>query len=90
MELRCERASEASWRVSRLTKAVNTFCSIYGITRPQLSALIDAMEDQKGILHIYWKDGLESTPEQRRVFGISWGICGEPEENVRHHEPSVI
>lgn len=80
MHINAHRQDTESWRVSRLHKAVDTFCAVFGVTREQADVLIRAIQDRKGELFVDWHH--EPTDRQREAMAIAWGICGET--NVHH------
>jgi hypothetical protein len=87
MLMSANRWETESWRISRLEKARYCFCAIYGITKEQASALIDAIHDHKGILAVMWHKKQSPTPEQIRAWGLAWELAGECKENVSHNDP---
>lgn len=75
---------DESWRKSRLKKAFQIFCRIYGITEDQAELLVQSLHDQKGHLFVQWVDLCAPTDEQKRAFAIAWETCGEAGNMVQH------
>lgn len=64
-----------SWRIDRLTKTANVFCTIVGINRKQLDLLVVSLTDHKGSLHVHW---IESPSDRfMHAFADAWKLCGE-------------
>lgn len=74
-----------SWRIDRLVKAADVFCTITGIARKQLDLLVDELMDHKGDLIVTWIE----TPSSRfmHAFDDAWKLCGE--QISWHRAPDV-
>ena len=66
-----------SWRVDRLVKAADVFCTITGVARKQLDLLVAELRDDKGDLIVTWLE----QPSQRFMlaFDDAWKQCSEHE-----------
>ncbi len=69
-------------RQARLHKTVRIACAIMGVSKIQLSLLINHLHDQKGFLHVAW--AAEPSERSRQAIQTAWGECGEPHEHVVH------
>lgn len=70
------------WRTLRLQKAVRIASSILNMDQRQLEALIQEVEDVKGVLVVRWLHPM--TDAQKRAFGTAWELCGEKAGNTDH------
>lgn len=81
MELITERGE--SWRIDRLKKSADVFCTIVGISPQQLDLLVFELHDHKGTLQVYWVE-----PPSKRfmdAFRDAWALCGETA--CEHYRP---
>jgi hypothetical protein len=85
MIIEANRSETEGWRISRLKRALEAFCRVYGISNEQADLLIERIHDHKGNLSVMWVGGQKPTPEQVRAWAIAWEICGEPCENIDHN-----
>lgn len=85
MIIDANRSETEGWRISRLERALDAFCRVYGISNEQADLLIERIHDHKGNLSVMWMNGQKPTPEQIRAWNIAWEIAGEPGENIDHN-----
>lgn len=76
------RATE-QWRKERIEKLLRVTSSMLGMDEEQLKALIHAIDDHQGTLHVNWRHLM--TPFQCHAFGTAWALCGEHKGRVEHH-----
>lgn len=77
--------TDEEWRAKRLQKALSIACKMIGITELQAENLIDKIQDDRGLLAVFWKH--RWTKRQEEAFSIAWGLCGEEEKAVAHIPP---
>ena len=76
------KSAGAEWRAVRIQKAIRLASMICDVSEDQLSILINEIEDDRGVLVIYWEN--QPTDTQRRAFSKSWAECSESEDRVCH------
>jgi hypothetical protein len=81
--MRIGNHQQVAHRNERLMKCARLTALMLGLTEEQLGALIEAMYDRKGTLHVQWAH--QPTNKGQMAVDDAWRECKE--QKTEHHWP---